>query len=405
MRTSHKKIHQMIADEKSKLTDKDLFASKAYQAYLMDLVEVTTGRYKRKIKVRTRWDETPGADIAYTDNRIIDLNCGNYLTASYPTRELKHVSLIGFLGHEAAHILYTDFSTLAVFMQAVDNGTMYPSVPLDLEPDEQEYLEKYLEVLKEKDQKVICIIKYILHSISNILEDCYVEGSMCTDFPGKFKTGIVLNNVKLTEDALSVTQQIEKEIPPAAILMNMILQYARIGEYNNDGGYKGDLIDSFDSCIELVDEAIDKTDARRRYDCANRILIRMWPYVEEWIEEIKKDPSKTPQEVMDMLAFEKEAMDKLNLIPEIAPRYRVTYFNHIIGGYAAGYYSYLWANVLDNDAFEAFKEHGIFDKNTADLFRHNVLEKGDSEDPMVLYKNFRGAEPSLEPLLKNRGMK
>ena len=143
MRTSHKRIHQMIADEKSKLTDQDIFSSKAYQAYLMDLVEVTTGRYKRKIKVRTRWDETPGADVAYTDNRMIDLNCGNYLTASYPTRELKHVSLIGLLGHEAAHILYTDFSTLALFMQAVDNGTMYPCVPADLEPDEQEYLEKY----------------------------------------------------------------------------------------------------------------------------------------------------------------------------------------------------------------------------------------------------------------------
>lgn len=108
---------------------------------------------------------------------------------------------------------------------------------------------------------------------------------------------------------------------------------------------------------------------------------------------------------MDMLSFEKDAMDKLGLIPEIAPRYRVTYFNHIIGGYAAGYYSYLWANVLDNDAFEAFKEHGIFDKKTADLFRYNILEKGDSEDPMVLYKKFRGAEPSLEALLKNRGMK
>lgn len=108
---------------------------------------------------------------------------------------------------------------------------------------------------------------------------------------------------------------------------------------------------------------------------------------------------------MDMLSFEKDAMEKLGLIPEIAPRYRVTYFNHIIGGYAAGYYSYLWANVLDNDAFEAFKEHGIFDKKTADLFRYNILEKGDSEDPMVLYKKFRGAEPSLEALLKNRGMK
>ena len=108
---------------------------------------------------------------------------------------------------------------------------------------------------------------------------------------------------------------------------------------------------------------------------------------------------------VDVVAYEKEAMDQLGLISQIAPRYRTTYFNHIIGGYAAGYYSYLWANVLDNDAFEAFKEHGIFDKQTADLFRQNVLEKGDSEDPMTLYKNFRGAEPQLDPMLKNRGMK
>ena len=113
----------------------------------------------------------------------------------------------------------------------------------------------------------------------------------------------------------------------------------------------------------------------------------------------------TDTKALDVLAYEKEAMNQLGLIPEIAPRYRTTYFNHIIGGYAAGYYSYLWANVLDNDAFEAFKEHGIFDKKTADLFRHNVLEKGNSEDPMTLYKNFRGTEPQLEPMLKNRGMK
>lgn len=111
----------------------------------------------------------------------------------------------------------------------------------------------------------------------------------------------------------------------------------------------------------------------------------------------------TQTEQIDPIAFEKEVMDKLKLIPEIAPRYRVTYFNHIIGGYAAGYYSYLWVNVLDTDAFEAFKENGIFDQKTAHLFRSNVLEKGDSEDPMVLYKNFRGAEPNSVYLLKSRG--
>ncbi|WP_300910417.1 M3 family metallopeptidase [uncultured Bacteroides sp.] len=113
----------------------------------------------------------------------------------------------------------------------------------------------------------------------------------------------------------------------------------------------------------------------------------------------------TDTEGLDVLKYEKDAMTSLGLIPEIAPRYRTTYFNHIIGGYAAGYYSYSWANVLDNDAFEAFKENGIFDKQTATLFRSNVLEKGDSEDPMMLYKKFRGTEPQLEPMLKNRGMK
>lgn len=107
---------------------------------------------------------------------------------------------------------------------------------------------------------------------------------------------------------------------------------------------------------------------------------------------------------LDIVTFEKEAMDKIGLIPEIAPRYRLTYFNHIIGGYAAGYYSYLWANLLDCDAFEAFKEKGIFDQETAASFRKNVLEKGNSEDPMVLYKKFRGTEPQQEPMLKSKGL-
>lgn len=108
---------------------------------------------------------------------------------------------------------------------------------------------------------------------------------------------------------------------------------------------------------------------------------------------------------LDVVAFEKQVMDQLGLIPEIAPRYKVTYFNHIVGGYAAGYYGYLWSNVLDSDAFEAFREHGLFDQATAKSFRSNVLEKGNSEDPMVLYKRFRGAEPKLEPMLRDKGLK
>ena len=103
--------------------------------------------------------------------------------------------------------------------------------------------------------------------------------------------------------------------------------------------------------------------------------------------------------------FEKSVADKIGLIPQIAFRYRGPYFNHVFnGGYAVGYYSYLWAEVLDADGFEAFKENGIFDEATGRCYRKNILEMGGSEEPMTLYKRFRGAEPNPEALLRNRGL-
>ena len=103
--------------------------------------------------------------------------------------------------------------------------------------------------------------------------------------------------------------------------------------------------------------------------------------------------------------FEKSVADKIGLLPQIAFRYRGPYFNHVFsGGYAVGYYSYLWAEVLDADGFEAFRENGIFDEATGRSFRKNILEMGGSEEPMTLYKRFRGAEPNPEALLRNRGL-
>ena len=113
----------------------------------------------------------------------------------------------------------------------------------------------------------------------------------------------------------------------------------------------------------------------------------------------------TEEKKHDVNAFEKAAMDKIGLIPEIIPRYRSTYFRHVVGGYSAGYYSYLWSEILDADTFEAFKEHGIFDKKTAESFRKNILSRGGTEEAMKMYINFRGREPSIEPLLERRGLK
>lgn len=108
----------------------------------------------------------------------------------------------------------------------------------------------------------------------------------------------------------------------------------------------------------------------------------------------------------DVGEFEKKAMDDIHKVKMVDPRYKSTYFSHIFGGesYSAGYYVYIWAEVLDADGFEAFKENGIFDAETAKSFRENILEKGGTVDPMLLYKNFRGREPEVAPLLKKRGL-
>jgi peptidyl-dipeptidase Dcp len=115
-------------------------------------------------------------------------------------------------------------------------------------------------------------------------------------------------------------------------------------------------------------------------------------------------PDSLKQSVGD---FEKESMNRVGLINEILPRYRSTYFAHIFdGGYAAGYYVYIWAAVLDADAFSAFKESGdIYNQELAAKFRKFCLAESGDDEGMIQYKKFRGKDPSVEPLLVRRGLK
>jgi peptidyl-dipeptidase Dcp len=115
--------------------------------------------------------------------------------------------------------------------------------------------------------------------------------------------------------------------------------------------------------------------------------------------------TRTDATEIEAVSFENQSMQKIGLIPEIVVRYRIPYFSHIFaGGYSSGYYSYLWAEVLDADAFEAFKETSIFDQATAKAFRDNVLSRGGTDDPMTMYVKFRGKEPDVLPMLKRKGL-
>jgi len=150
---------------------------------------------------------------------------------------------------------------------------------------------------------------------------------------------------------------------------------------------------------------VDKIDAASKFNqgfmttelCAASILDMKW-------HELTEIPDDAGIGFVD--EFEQKVCANMGLIDEIIPRYRSTYFNHIFSsGYAAGYYGYLWAEVLDKDAFSIFEKNGVWDIELAKQFKETFLEKGGSEEPMILYKSFAGREPDNEAFLRGRGLK
>jgi peptidyl-dipeptidase Dcp len=178
---------------------------------------------------------------------------------------------------------------------------------------------------------------------------------------------------------------------PSQIMENWALQkewLQMIGKHHETGEAIPD---------ELVDKIIEAGNFQSGYATVRQLSFGMndmaWHTIENPV-------------VKDVAEFEKEAMKPTELLPKVDGSCMSTAFGHIFdGGYAAGYYGYKWAEVLDADAFDLFKQNGIFDKETALRFRENILSKGGTKDPMELYVAFRGHEPSIEPLLERSGLK
>lgn len=155
----------------------------------------------------------------------------------------------------------------------------------------------------------------------------------------------------------------------------------------------------YETGATIPDEIIEKITASARFDQGFTTV--------EYLAASYLDMAYHTLESPEALApnrFEETAMNELGLIDEIIPRYRSTYFAHIFaGGYSAGYYSYLWSEVLDADAFQAFKDNGLFDRETASRFREHILSRGGTRPAMELYENFRGRPPEIDALLERRG--
>ena len=289
MRTSHSEIRRKIVNEKGNITDEELFASQAFGAYLADLAENASKRYKKPIRVKTIWDLSPDAMIACTNNRAILVNTGNRIAMSFPTTTLKADSLVGSLAHEVGHINYTDFQVLGTHNKALLEGRFYPKKPRDLTPLEEKALYELEEYFEEQNPDALKMVAHLAHDLVNITEDSYVNARMCQDFPGKFKSGIRLNQVRKMDYSESITAQIGAGAEPYAIVRNLIFQYSTAGEINNLDEYTGEYLDAFYSCAPLVDECKYDDDAKARSAAANHMLLKLWKYVKPLIEKAKEE--------------------------------------------------------------------------------------------------------------------
>lgn len=297
MRTSHKEMRRKINAEVSKITDEELFSSAAFAAYLTDIAEAVTKRYKRKLRVETIYDTSENAMIACTNNRNILINTGNYISQSMPYRKLKAESILGLVGHEVGHMLFTNFRISETYFSELSYGRLYPQ--MELSEEEQESFTEVTDYFKAgteaQKQAILKAAKLLL----NILEDAYIEARICDRYTGRFATGIHLNNIRFTEMMPSVTEQLTNGCYRFSVFCNLLNQYCRSGDINNRDEYTGELLDLFYDVLPLVDDVIYDEDMKRRCYAVNRILLMVWTYIKEIAE--KAEEKENTSEILQKL--------------------------------------------------------------------------------------------------------
>lgn len=298
MRTSHREIRKRILDVKSKITDEEFFSSKAYQAYLTDITEAATKRYRRPLKVTVVADYNDDT-LAFTDFNGVFINACNEITWSMPSRWLRSLSIEGLNAHENGHNLFTDNRIWQAFHKKLEHGRFYPNMPKGLDSQQKLYAQEILDAMKDPNDDIPkMVISSTAKFLSNILEDGYVDARYSYEFPGSPARGIALNNLRIAEKAPDIQTMINKKFYDHTIVLNLLVQYVNSGEVNNLSGYSGELLDLVMDFIPIVDDCLMDEDARSRCEASNRIMIDLWPIMQRCFDALrdKKQEAQNQQQ-------------------------------------------------------------------------------------------------------------
>lgn len=295
-RVNHKKVKQMLDQNRSKITDRQFFTSRILAGHYEDMAIAQTRRYKynRRIHMKLIWK--PRSDeTAVTNNRHILINAGHPLvTKKNRTREDRYEIVTGMFAHELGHVLFTDFPIQQTHNNFMGMYKWYPEPPSLLFPDDAKR-EKALWEYAKKEPRNLEMLQSVSHYVCNIIEDGYVESRMLSRFPGVLGQNLATLRDQMFEDMRTVTQLIESEEDeerPTHIFQSiaqLLLSYVKYGEIKyGEASKKDERIQLVFSLISDLDNAIMVTSGKERLKTVNLVLVRCWDYIESFIEVCKQ---------------------------------------------------------------------------------------------------------------------
>lgn len=290
-RVNHKKVRQLLNEQRSKISDRQFFTSRILALHFEDMAMAQTRRYQynRRIHVGLFWDPK-SSSVANTNNLRIRINTGNQLVTQNRSRENRYRIICGLFAHELGHCLYTDFPASQTHKNYLEVGKWYPDPP-ELKMPGDIRNERRLWEYGKSDPQNMEMLRWIAHIISNILEDGYVENRMLSRFPGKL--GACLQDLRNQqwESLPTVTQLMEKEESDGHIfesILQLLLSYAKYGELKyGETPLSDERIQTVFGLLTEIDSAVMEPLGKNRLRTVNLILVRCWEYLQDYLELCK----------------------------------------------------------------------------------------------------------------------
>ena len=292
-RVNHKKVKQLIAETRGKITDRQFFTSRILAGHFEDMAAAQSKRYhyNRRVRVNLYWSPKD-PNLASTNNMSIIINTGNKMVTKVKGRENRYQVVCGLFAHELGHVLYTDFLASQSHGNSMARYHWFPEAPNITKSSDIRNESALWDYVKESQDNAEMVI-YIAHHISNVLEDGYIEDRMLTNFPGTLGMGLRTLRELHYEQLPTVTQLIEEEEDGSRHIFESILQimlsYAKFGKIKyGDEPLSDPRVQIVFGLIDDVDRALMSDSAKERLNVVNLVLVRCWEYIQDFCDICKQ---------------------------------------------------------------------------------------------------------------------